>query len=119
VDAEGRPRNRPFHIAFEHDGHLFIGTNSTKKVYTQLEQTPFVEISSHNETTGEWARVHGKVAFVDDHAGIEKMLVFAPALKDIYGGSDNPTHKIFYIEGQADFYKFGPESGPFKTIQLK
>jgi uncharacterized pyridoxamine 5'-phosphate oxidase family protein len=119
VDADGRPRNRPFNTTFEHNGHLFVWTASRKKVYAELEKTPFIEISSHKEATGEWVRVHGKVTFVDDLAGIEKVFVVAPALKNIYGGAEDPNHKIFYIEGQADFYKFGNPPGPFKTIYLK
>jgi uncharacterized pyridoxamine 5'-phosphate oxidase family protein len=119
VDADAHPRNRPFSLAFEHNGHLFSGTNTGKKVYAELAKNPFVEISSFNPTTGDWARIHGKAIFVEDQAGKEKVFVVAPYLKDMYGGAENPTVKIFYIEGQADFYKFGPDPGPFKTIRLE
>jgi uncharacterized pyridoxamine 5'-phosphate oxidase family protein len=119
VDAEGRPRNRPFSLVMEYNGHLFFGTSSGKKFYKELEKTPYVEISSFNPAAGEWARIHGKVNFVEDKAGKEKVFVVMPALLDIYKGADNPVLKIFYIEGHADFYKFGADPAPFKTIQLK
>jgi uncharacterized pyridoxamine 5'-phosphate oxidase family protein len=119
VDADGRPRNRPFSFVMEYQGHLFFGTGSGKKFYKELEKNPYVEISSFKADSGEWARVHGKVVFVDDRAGKEKVFVVMPQLANIYQSADNPVLKIFYIEGQADFYKFGPDPAPYKTVALK
>jgi uncharacterized pyridoxamine 5'-phosphate oxidase family protein len=119
VDAEGRPRNRPFSFVMEYQGHLFFATGSFKKFYKEIETVPYLEISSFKPETHEWVRIHGKVNIVEDKAGKEKVFTVAPMLTSIYQSADNPVLKIFYVEGQADFYKFGGDQGPYKTIELK
>jgi uncharacterized pyridoxamine 5'-phosphate oxidase family protein len=119
VDADGRPRNRPFGFSMEYQGHLVFCTGSFKKFYKEIEKTPYVEVSSFNPATGEWVRVHGKTTVIEDKAGKEKVFTTVPQIGEIYKSPDNPVFKIFSVEGQADFYKFGPDQAPFKTIPLK
>jgi uncharacterized pyridoxamine 5'-phosphate oxidase family protein len=119
VDADGRPRNRPFSFSMEYSGHLYFCTNNQKKFYKELTKVPYLEISSFNAANGEWARIHGTVHFVEDREGKEKAFTVAPQLAQLYNSADNPIFKIFWVEGQADFYKFGPDPAPFKTIPLK
>jgi uncharacterized pyridoxamine 5'-phosphate oxidase family protein len=119
VDPDGHPKNRPINFVMEYQGHLFFCTGSMKKMYDEMIKVPFVEISGFNGTTSEWIRVHGKVKSVDDKAGKERVFKLSPMVAGLYKSVDNPTFKIFSVEGQADFYKFGPTPGPFKTTPLK
>jgi uncharacterized pyridoxamine 5'-phosphate oxidase family protein len=116
---DGRPRNRPFGFAKAYEGRLWLCSNNQKKFYKQIEKVPYVEVSAFNPPTGEWVMVHGKVNFNQDKAVKEKAFADCPQLGSLYQSADNPIFVMFSIEGQADFYKFGPDPAPFKTIPVK
>jgi uncharacterized pyridoxamine 5'-phosphate oxidase family protein len=117
VDADGRPRCRPFNFSMEHKGHLTFCTGGLKKVFSQLSNVPYVEISAFKPDSGEWVRIHGQVRLADDREGKEKCFQIAPMLVGIYQNADNPNFRTFWVEGQADFYSF-EKPDPFKTIKL-
>jgi uncharacterized pyridoxamine 5'-phosphate oxidase family protein len=119
VDANNRPRVRPFGIAISLNGHLWFCTNSQKKVYLELQSNPYVEVCSYNSKDGAWIRVSGKSVVVDDRAVKQKIFEVSPGLVPIYQNAENPIFTVFYIEGQADFYGFtAPNAGPLKTLTL-
>jgi uncharacterized pyridoxamine 5'-phosphate oxidase family protein len=120
VDAEGKPRVRPFGIAVPFQGHLWFATNSEKKVFKELEQNPFTEISAFNGAKGEWWRVHGRVHFADEPALRKILFEVLPALNAAYKGPDDPVIRTFWVEGAADYYSFasGPNQGPARTVPL-
>jgi uncharacterized pyridoxamine 5'-phosphate oxidase family protein len=119
VDAQNRPRVRPFGIAVSLNGHFWFCTNSQKKVYAEIQNNPYVEICSYDAKGGAWIRVSGKAVIEDNVAVKEKIFEASPQLATIYQNAGNPIFKVFYVEGQADFYGFGaPNSGPSKTVQL-
>jgi uncharacterized pyridoxamine 5'-phosphate oxidase family protein len=109
VDADGRPRVRPFSFVMEYGGHLAFVTSAGKKVYAELQQNPYVEIEVYDAENRTWWRVHGKVAWIDDLAAKAKVFEVMPELKPLYKGPEDPTLKVFWVEGAADFYKFGAE----------
>jgi len=93
----GKPRVRPFRFMTWDGGKLYFCTNSTKKVYKQLIELPYIEYSttSKDMVTG---RISGKVVFSDDKEKKELVLNSSELVKNIYKSSDNPIFKIFYIE---------------------
>jgi uncharacterized pyridoxamine 5'-phosphate oxidase family protein len=120
VDAEGRPRVRPFGIAVPFKDHLWFGTNSEKKVFKELQQNPFTEISVFDGATGGWWRVHGGVHFGDEPAVRQVLFGTFPELKSVYTGPDDPVIRTFWVEGAADYYSLasGPNRGPARTVPL-
>jgi uncharacterized pyridoxamine 5'-phosphate oxidase family protein len=119
VDADGRPRNRPFGLAVNYFGHLLLATGGQKKVYAELQKNPYVEISSFNASKGLWIRVHGEVKWIDDVEAKKKAFEVLPQLAPIYGSAENPDFKVFYIVGKADFYGGGaPLSGPTRSLDI-
>ncbi|MFC0906077.1 pyridoxamine 5'-phosphate oxidase family protein [Clostridium sp. MT-14] len=93
----GKPRVRPFGFMTWDEGKLYFCTNSTKKVYKQLVESPYIEYSttSKDMITG---RISGKVIFSDDKDKKELVLNSSELVKKLYKSSDNPIFKIFYIE---------------------
>jgi uncharacterized pyridoxamine 5'-phosphate oxidase family protein len=93
----GKPRVRPFGFMTWDKGKLYFCTNSTKKVYKQLVESPYIEYSttSKDMITG---RISGKVIFSDDKDKKELVLNSSELVKKLYKSSDNPIFKIFYIE---------------------
>jgi uncharacterized pyridoxamine 5'-phosphate oxidase family protein len=119
VDADGRPRNRPFGLAINYEGHLLFATGGKKKIYAELQKTPYVEISSFNPSTGQWIRVHGEVKWLDDLAAKKKVFEVMPQLAPIYESPENPDFKIFYVVGKADFYGTGePNARPSRSFEI-
>jgi uncharacterized pyridoxamine 5'-phosphate oxidase family protein len=119
VDADNRPRVRPFGLALSFLGHLWFCTNSQKKVYAEIQNNPYVEVCSYNAKEGAWIRVSGKAVLADELAVKKKIFEVSPQIGGIYQNAENPIFKVFYVEGQADFYSFAaPNSGPGKTVKL-
>jgi uncharacterized pyridoxamine 5'-phosphate oxidase family protein len=119
VDADNRPRVRPFGIALSFNGHLWFCTNNQKKFYAQIQNNPYVEVCSFNSKEGAWVRVSGKAILANELAVKQKIFEVAPNIGQLYQSPENPIFTVFYVEGQADFYSFKvPNSGPEKTIEL-
>lgn len=105
VDA-GKPRVRPFGLAFELDGKLYFSTANTKPVYRQLQTDANLEISATSPQM-EWIRLSGKAVFDANRAAKEKAFVTMPGLNDLYQGPDDPRFEVFYLsEAQVAFFSF-------------
>lgn len=93
----GKPRVRPFGFMFAEDGKYYFCTNSTKDVYKQLIESPYIEYSftTKNMVTG---RINGQITFCEDIAKKEKAINSDSLVKNLYKSADNPIFKIFYIE---------------------
>lgn len=96
---EGKPRVRPWGAPYlaEKTGRMYFSTSSTKAVYRQLLDNPYVEYS---KTTADnvWIRVSGEIRFDDDPAIKEEIFRHEPFLSNIYQSLDNPVFKLFYLE---------------------
>lgn len=103
----GQPRVRPFGLAFELDGKLYLGTANTKPVYEQLKANPKLEISATSPKM-EWIRLSGKAFFDSNRAAKIKAFEILPSLNDMYeGGADNPSFEVFYLaDAEVKFYSF-------------
>jgi uncharacterized pyridoxamine 5'-phosphate oxidase family protein len=93
----GKPRVRPFAFMFAENGRFFFCTSSTKEVYRQLTEYPFIEFTRTSEDM-RWLRIGGEIKFDEEIRHKEKCFENYPMLKDIYQSPDNPTFKVFYLE---------------------
>jgi uncharacterized pyridoxamine 5'-phosphate oxidase family protein len=95
---KGKPRVRPFGFMFEKKGKLYFCTNTTKDVYKQLKNLPYIEFSCVNKEFNTWLRLSGQITFSDDREIKEKIIESNDLLKNIYKTADNPIFTIFYLE---------------------
>jgi uncharacterized pyridoxamine 5'-phosphate oxidase family protein len=51
----------------------------------------------------------------------KKLFEVFPALAHVYQSTDNPIIRLFWVVGQVDFYRTGPQASRalFKSIELK
>ena len=93
----GKPRVRPFAFMFAENGRFYFCTSSTKEVYRQLAECPFIEFTKTSEDM-HWLRISGEINFDDDIRHKEKCFENYPMLKNIYQSPDNQIFKVFYLE---------------------
>ena len=105
VGRDGKPKCRPFMFCFEREGKLWFYTNNTKEVYKDLQENPYVEVSTSSPAYA-WIRLSGKAVFADDRA-VKEGCMENPIVKGQYQSADNPIFVVFYLEGAkavlADF----------------
>ena len=115
-----KPRVRPFGFVMEFEGKLCFTTNRLKQCSIQMKTNPNVEICScspNMELTMKWARVIGRVVFLDSIPAKEKAFEIMPALKEGFKTADNPDYEIFYLENaKCEFHTL--IGGLQKTIDL-
>ena len=105
VGRDGKPKCRPFMFCFEREGKLWFCTNNTTEVYKDLQENPYVEVSTSSPAYA-WIRLSGKAVFADDRA-VKEGCMENPIVKGQYQSADNPIFVVFYLEGAkavlADF----------------
>ena len=105
VGRDGKPKCRPFMFCFEREGKLWFCTNNTKEVYKDLQENPYVEVSTSSPAYA-WIRLSGKAVFADDRA-VKEGCMENPIVKGQYQSANNPIFVVFYLEGAkavlADF----------------
>lgn len=105
VGRDGKPKCRPFMFCFEREGKLWFCTNNTKEVYKDLQENPYVEVSTSSPAYA-WIRLSGKAVFADDRA-VKEGCMENPIVKGQYQSADNLIFVVFYLEGAkavlADF----------------
>lgn len=96
VDA-GKPKVRAFGFMFEEDGKYYFCTNSTKDVYKQMNEIPYVEyaVTASDMTM---LRISGKAVFTEEADKKEKALNANGMVKSLYKTADNPIFKVFFLE---------------------
>ncbi|CUH97282.1 hypothetical protein P22_3409 [Propionispora sp. 2/2-37] len=102
--VEGKfPRVRPFGFVMKYKERLYFCTNNQKKVYRQLQENPYFEVST-SDKNGEWLRLNGKAVFDTNPQTKQAALEAAPFLKNMYSVDDN-VFELFYIENaEASFF---------------
>lgn len=98
------PRIRPFGAVSEHEGKLYICTNSTKEVSRQMKANPRVEISAM--VGGDWIRFAGSVAVDERREAKAAMLAQNPDLQAMYNVDDGIFEVFYFKEGQANIVSF-------------
>lgn len=115
IGRDGKPKCRPFMFCFEKDGKLWFCTNSTKDVYKDMQQNPYIEVSVSSPNYA-WIRLNGKVVFKNDMQAKE-MCMNNPIVKSQYDTADNPIFEVFYLENAkaviADFSGNPPKEFTF------
>ena len=102
----GKPRVRPFGFMFEEAGRLYFCTNSTKDVYRQLNEMPYIEYSATSKDMVT-VRISGEVVFCEEIDKKEKALNASELVQRLYRSADNPIFKVFYMEhGTASISDF-------------
>lgn len=88
IGRDGKAKCRPFMFAGEMDGKLWFCTNSTKDVYKDMQEHPYVELSVSSPSYA-WIRLSGKAVFENNMAAKE-MCMANPIVKGQYGDASNP-----------------------------
>jgi uncharacterized pyridoxamine 5'-phosphate oxidase family protein len=97
VGLDGKPKVRPFQFMIEKDGKLYFCTSNQKDVYAQLQENPYVEVTTSSPTFA-WIRLNGKVIFSNDIETKRAVLESSELVKSIYQTAENPIFEIFYLE---------------------
>lgn len=96
IGRDGKAKCRPFMFCLEQDGKLWFCTNSTKEVYKDMQEHPFVEVSVSSPEYA-WIRLHGKAVF-ENNMAIKETCLNNPIVKIQYQTADNPIFEVFYLE---------------------
>lgn len=116
VGLDGKPKVRPFQFMLEDSGKLYFCTSNEKKVYSEMQKQPFIELCASGKNFS-WLRLNGKVVFIQDFAIKEKVLESSPLVRSIYKTADNPAFEAFYLdEATATISDFSGQ--PPKVINL-
>ena len=110
---EDKPRVRPFGAINIYKDRLYIQTGKVKKVFSQIEKNPYVEICAC--TGSEWIRISGKLVVDDTLEAKTSMLEANPMLKSMYRADDDNTKVLYFENAEATFYSFAGEP---KTIKF-
>jgi len=97
VGLDGKPNVRPFQFMLERDGKLYFSTSNQKELYRQIEEYPYVEISTSSPKF-EWIRLSGKVVFSNDMDIKKAIIEHSGIVKSVYQTAENPVFEIFYLE---------------------
>lgn len=95
IGRDGKAKCRPFMFAGEMDGKLWFCTNSTKDVYKDMQEHPYVELSVSSPSYA-WIRLSGKAVFENNMAA-KDMCMANPIVKGQYGDASNPIFEVFYL----------------------
>lgn len=100
IGRDGKAKCRPFMFCLEDGGKLWFCTNSTKDVYKDMQENPYVEISVASSSYA-WIRLNGKAVF-ENNKGVKEACMKNPIVKSQYQTAENPIFEVFYLaEGQA------------------
>ncbi len=115
VDAEGKPRVRPFGTVDLFEGKLYFQTGASKDVSKQMKANPNIEICAFDKESGSWIRLAGKAYVDDNRAARVHMLEEYPMLKTMYSPDDGNTEVFYITDATAVIASFTEEP---KTIKF-
>ena len=99
-----QPRVRPFGVAEEYEGKIYIQTGKIKNVSKQMAINPKVEICACAGPT--WLRIEGEVVN-DDRVEVKAYVLDKnPGLKNMYSAEDDNTQVLYLKNAKATFYSF-------------
>ncbi len=99
-----QPRVRPFGIAEEFEGKIYIQTGKIKNVSKQLAINPKIEICACDVPT--WLRIEGEAVNDDRIEAKAYVLDKNPSLKGMYSADDDNTQVLYLKNVKATFYSF-------------
>ncbi|WP_042274306.1 pyridoxamine 5'-phosphate oxidase family protein [[Clostridium] dakarense] len=98
VGLDGKPKVRPFQFMLEDDGNLYFCTSNKKDVYKEIENNPYVELTSSSSKFA-WIRLSGKAIFSNNVDVKTKVIESSELVKSIYQSAKNPDFEVFHLEG--------------------
>lgn len=99
-----QPRVRPFGVAEEYEGKIYIQTGKVKNVSKQMAINPKIEICACAGPT--WLRIEGE-AVNDDRREVKAYVLDQnPGLKGMYSADDDNTQVLYLKNAKATFYSF-------------
>ncbi len=105
-----QPRVRAFGFGYYDDGKFWFCTNNTKKVYSQLINTPYAEVFFTKSDFSKYLRLSGHVVFDTSIEAKNKVMEAMPGVARLYKSPENPIFEVFYIEnGEAVLETFPPK----------
>jgi uncharacterized pyridoxamine 5'-phosphate oxidase family protein len=116
IGLDNKPKVRPFQFMFEEGGKLYFCTSNQKKVFKEIQNNSYVEISGCQENSS-WIRLNGKVVFSEDLTLKQKVLDTSPLVKSIYETADNPSFELFFLE-EAQAFIDDFSGNPTQVIDL-
>ncbi|WP_294658590.1 pyridoxamine 5'-phosphate oxidase family protein [uncultured Fusobacterium sp.] len=116
IGLDGKPKVRPFQFMLENEGKLYFCTSNQKKIYSELKNNPYVELSTSSKNFA-WIRINGKVNFDNSLKLKNKIIENNSLVKSIYQSGDNPNFEIFYLDnGLIEINDFS--QNPSFTIKI-
>lgn len=95
IGRDGKAKCRPFMFCLEQDGKLWFCTNSTKEVYKDMQQNPYIEVSVSSPAYA-WIRLNGKAVF-ENNMAVKEGCMANPIVKGQYQTAGNPIFEVFYL----------------------
>lgn len=95
TSVENQPRLRPFGMIHSNDEAMFIATDKRKRVYSDLQENPKVEIASYNPNTRKWIRISGIVEVESSNQIREEMMNIYFNLRQAYF-DENEMYLMIY-----------------------
>ncbi|MDR0999945.1 MAG: pyridoxamine 5'-phosphate oxidase family protein [Clostridiales bacterium] len=118
VEGGKQPRVRAFGFGFYEDGKFWFCTNNTKKVFSQLKETPYAEIMFTKPDFSKYLRLSGHVVFENSVEAKAKVMDAMPGVKGIYQTPDNPIFEVFYLENGEAVLEAFPPTAPPKVVKF-
>ena len=95
TSVDDQPRLRPFGMIHSNDNALYIATDKRKRVYSDLQKNPKVEIASYNPNSHKWIRISG-IAEAESSIQIrEEMMDIYSNLRQAYL-NENEMYLVIY-----------------------
>lgn len=95
TSVDNQPRLRPFGMIHSNDEAMFIVTDKRKKVYSDLQENPKMEIASYNPNTHKWIRITGKAEEENSNRIREEMMNIYSNLRRAYV-NENEIYLVIY-----------------------
>ena len=95
TSVNNQPRLRPFGIIHSNDEAMFIATDKRKKVYSDLQENPKMEIASYNPNTHKWIRITGRAEEENSNRIREEMMNIYSNLRRAYV-NENEIYLVIY-----------------------
>ncbi len=92
------PAGRPFGAVMEHEGELYIATNTRNKAHIQLRENGNIQIIAKKDGTREWIRITGKAEECNIIEMKEKMLAECPVLSKRFSSATDELYLLFKVE---------------------
>ena len=93
TSSENNPNQRPMGMIYYDKKSLYIATDKRKKLFHELEENPYVSLSSYNLSNHKWIRITGSAEEETSITVYKDMEEAFPKLQQKYIGED----EIYFV----------------------